>query len=136
MKVGTRKLPFFGGGYFRLTPYAITKMLSKQLDSRRAVFYMHPYELDTEELAAIKRAHDHIPLKWRISQFIGRGTVENKLNKLMNDFEFTSFANEYYSENSLSIAQTTSGNTGWINSNTDQQENEVLIATPPFSKSA
>ncbi|MEE9445442.1 MAG: polysaccharide deacetylase family protein [Cocleimonas sp.] len=104
------KLPFFGGGYFRITPYTITKYLSKKLDPKRAVFYMHPYEVDTEELAAVQRAHDHIPLKWRASQFIGRNTVENKLHKLMNDFNFTSFANEYYSDESLLTARTTSSN--------------------------
>ncbi len=104
------KLPFFGGGWFRITPYAITKHLSQKLDSKRAVFYMHPYEIDTEELVAVQRAHDHIPLKWRASQFIGRPTVEKKLHKLMKDFHFTSFANEYYTDASLIIPQTTSSN--------------------------
>jgi len=110
MKVGKTKLPFFGGGYFRITPYSLTKMLSKQLDERRAVFYMHPYEIDTEELAAVKRTHGKIPLKWRLSQFVGRPSVEKKLHKLMGDFEFTSFRNEYYSEDSISLPQNTLSN--------------------------
>jgi len=110
MKVGKTKLPFFGGGYFRITPYSITKILSKQLDERRAVFYMHPYEIDTEELVAVKRTHGKIPLKWRLSQFVGRPSVEKKLHKLMADFEFTSFRNEYYSEDSISLPQNTLSN--------------------------
>ncbi len=110
MKVGNSKLPFFGGGYFRITPYTITKLLSKKLDHKRAVFYMHPYEVDTKELAAVKRAHGKIPFKWRVSQFVGRNTVENKLHKLMNDFEFNSFRQEYYNEDSHSIPQNTLSN--------------------------
>jgi len=110
MKVGKYKLPFFGGGYFRVMPYSITKALTKNLDSKRAVFYMHPYEIDTEELAAVKSTYGKIPLKWRLSQFIGRNTVEKKLHKLMQEFEFTSFLQEYYSESSQSIPQNTLSN--------------------------
>lgn len=112
MKVGKAKIPFFGGGYFRVTPYFLTKLLSKELDETRAVFYMHPYEIDTEEFAAVKRAHGDIPLKWRLSQFIGRDTVENKLHRLLKDFDFTSFQREYYCEDSLSIPRSTRSNIG------------------------
>ena len=100
MKVGKHKLPFFGGGYFRLLPYMVTKSLSSKLDSKSGVFYMHPYETDTEELAAVKELYGDIPLKWRLSQFVGRGSVEDKLHKLMYDYDFTSFEREYYSEDS------------------------------------
>jgi len=102
VKIGKYKLPFFGGGYFRLSPYAMTKFLSKHLDSERAVFYMHPYETDFGELAAVKEAYGKIPLKWRITQFVGRNAVEEKLHKLMNDFEFTSFKKQFYNKDSLS----------------------------------
>ena len=102
VKIGKYKLPFFGGGYFRLSPYAMTKLLSKHLDSERAVFYMHPYETDFGELAAVKEAYGKIPLKWRITQFVGRNAVEEKLHKLMNDFEFTSFKKQFYNKDSLS----------------------------------
>lgn len=110
MKVGKSKIPFFGGGYFRLTPYFITKMLSEQLDKRRAVFYMHPYEIDPGELAAVKQMYGKIPLKWRLTQFGGRKSVEKKLHQLMTDFEFTSFQQEYYSEDSASFPRSTSSN--------------------------
>ena len=110
MKVGNMKLPFFGGGYFRVTPYFITKYLSKSLNPDRAVFYMHPYELDTEELSAMKSEFNHIPLKWRLSQFVGRNTIENKLHKLMSEQKFTSFEREYYAENSSSVPRNTLSN--------------------------
>lgn len=103
MKLGKYKLPFFGGGYFRLLPYPITKSLSSKLNEKRAVFYMHPYEIDTGELAAVKSQYGDIPLKWRLSQFGGRGSVESKLHKLMSDYSFTSFEREYYSNDSQSV---------------------------------
>ncbi len=104
MKLGKHKLPFFGGGYFRLLPYPITKSLTSKLSEKRAVFYMHPYEVDTDELAVVKRLYGDIPLKWRLSQFVGRGSVESKLHKLMSDYDFTSFEREYYSDDSQSAA--------------------------------
>ena len=110
MSAGKYKLPFFGGGYFRVSPYFMTKFLSKHLDPKSAVFYMHPYEVDTEELSYVKRTSQHIPLKWRLSQFVGRNTIERKVHRLMQDFEFTSFAQEYYSEDSVSIPQHTYSN--------------------------
>ena len=110
MKVGKMKLPFFGGGYFRITPYFVTKYLSKGLNPDSAVFYMHPYELDTEELSAMKKEHDHIPLKWRLSQFVGRDTIEGKLHKLLSDYKFTSFEREYYFDDSSSVPRKTLSN--------------------------
>lgn len=110
MKVGRTKLPFFGGGYFRITPYFITKYLTKDLSPDRAVFYMHPYELDTEELAAMKREYVHIPLKWRLSQFVGRNTIENKLHKLLSEHEFTSFERKYYAKTSAPFLRNTLSN--------------------------
>ena len=110
MKVGKVKLPFFGGGYFRITPYSMTKILSKQLNESRGVFYMHPYEIDTEELAAVKSQYKKIPLKWRLSQFVGRNSVERKLHKLLDDFNFTSFEQEYYCEHSHSVPRNTKSN--------------------------
>jgi len=96
-KIGNYKLPFFGGDFFRIAPYFITKQLSKQLDPKHAVFYMRPYELDSNELSSIKAASKDLPLKWRLTQFIGRGNVEEKLIKLMKDYSFTSFEKENYS---------------------------------------
>jgi polysaccharide deacetylase family protein (PEP-CTERM system associated) len=108
MKLGKHKLPFFGGGYFRLLPYPITKSLSSKLNEKRAVFYMHPYEIDTGELAAVKNLHGDIPLKWRLSQFVGRGSVESKLHKLMSDYRFTSFEREFYSDDPQATLSTSS----------------------------
>jgi len=97
VKFGNTKLPFFGGGYFRLLPYPATKKLVKQLNPERAVFYMHPYEVDTGEREDVMERYD-IPLKWRLTQFVNRNTVEGKLKRLFADYQFTSFQRQYHSE--------------------------------------
>ena len=135
MKVGKMKLPFFGGGYFRITPYFITKHLSKKLDQDRAVFYMHPYELDTNELAAMKREHEHIPLKWRLSQFVGRSSTENKLHKLLKEYKFTSFEREYYTEDSASIPRNTLSNLEHEENDSEKIRPENIVAKTSYSSS-
>ena len=110
MQTNKIKLPFFGGGYFRVSPYSMTQFYARKLDPKSAVFFMHPYEVDTEELAYVKSTAQHIPLKWRLSQFVGRNTIENKLHRLMSDYEFTSFKQEFYSKDSISVPQHTLSN--------------------------
>jgi len=102
VKIGKTKMPFFGGGYFRLLPYAATKKLTGQLSHKNAVFYMHPYEVDTGEYADVMGKFE-IPLKWRLTQFVNRKTVEPKLRQLFTDFTFTSFEREYYTNTDTSV---------------------------------
>ncbi len=47
-----KTLPIGGGGYFRLLPYSIVKKAISSINNKGqpAVFYLHPYELDTDEL--------------------------------------------------------------------------------------
>ena len=68
------KLPYFGGGYFRLSPYAMTQRLSRFLPGS-SVFYMHNYEVDPAELEFVKAIYGPLPLKWRLTQFAGRSAV-------------------------------------------------------------
>ena len=133
MKVCKMKLPFFGGVYFRVTPYFITKYLSQQLNQDRAVFYMHPYELDTEELSTMKQEYDHIPLKWRLSQFVGRGTIENKLHKLLSEHKFTSFEREYYAKDSASVPKNTLSNLGHEKKESNDIGPENIVAKTSYS---
>lgn len=94
INIAGQGFPFFGGGYFRLFPYKMTTYFKHQYD-KNAVFYMHPYEVDTGELTQLKTQYD-IPLKWRMTQFVGRTTVPTKLRKLLTDFDFSSFKQTYY----------------------------------------
>lgn len=96
-----KQLPIMGGGYFRLYPYWLTKVLSKHNISKESVFYMHPYELDSDEYQAIKQNYQ-IPIRLTLTQFLGRASQEKKLHKLFSDYHFSSFETMYYnSENTL-----------------------------------
>jgi polysaccharide deacetylase family protein (PEP-CTERM system associated) len=45
------QLPVAGGGYFRLFPYAVSKMFLRSLERQgsQLVMYLHPWELDPEQ---------------------------------------------------------------------------------------
>ena len=99
IKVKDYKLPYFGGGYFRLSPYSMTQKLSQQLPES-SVFYMHPYEVDATELDFVKENYGPLPLKWRVTQFVGRSGVPEKLRRLIRDYEMMSFKAAYYASGS------------------------------------
>jgi len=54
------------------------------------VFYLHPYELDAEELQHPLPNESRKTRLARLSQGLGRGKVEAKLQRLLADFEWTS----------------------------------------------
>ena len=87
-----QNFPVGGGGYFRLLPYAFIKRTIQAINRKGqpAVFYLHPYELDTEELS-----HPLLGETWktrfvRMGQGLNRDRVERKLRSLLMDFEWTS----------------------------------------------
>lgn len=87
-----KTLPVGGGGYFRLLSYSLIRQATRAINrkGKPAVFYLHPYELDTDEL--------HYPLAdetWktrfvRLSQGLNRSKTEAKLRRLLADFKWTS----------------------------------------------
>lgn len=107
IKVRGYKLPYFGGGYFRLSPYAMTQKLSQSLPES-AVFYMHPYEVDPAEIDFVKSQYGPLPLKWRVTQFVGRSGVPNKLRRLIRDYDMMSFQNAYYATDQKSFTKQSS----------------------------
>ncbi len=87
-----QNFPVGGGGYFRLLPYPLIRKAIQAINrqGQPAVFYLHPYELDVEEL------RDPFPGEtWktrfvRLSQGLNRGKTEERLRRLLTDFEWTS----------------------------------------------
>ena len=100
IKLMGMKLPFFGGGYFRLAPYALTRFFSKNMPDS-SVFYIHPYDFDPGEELFARKNYGHIPLVPTLTQFIGRPSMAGKLSRLLTDHEMTSFQLAYYSEDSV-----------------------------------
>jgi len=81
-----KRFPFSGGGYFRLFPYAYTKYCMKKVNGqgRPAVFYLHPWELDPGQ-PRVK----NLSLSQRLRHYRNLDQTEKRLERLLNDFEFT-----------------------------------------------
>jgi polysaccharide deacetylase family protein (PEP-CTERM system associated) len=86
LEIFGKRFPFCGGGYFRLFPYAYTKQCMQRFNAqgRAAVFYLHPWEIDAEQ----PRIKD-LPALKRFRHYRNLQTTEDKLERLLTDFEFT-----------------------------------------------
>lgn len=84
------RLPFAGGGYFRLFPYWLTKWGLGSINnaSRNFVFYIHPWEIDPDqpEMKGISRS-----TKFR--HYVNLNKTEHRLKKLLKDFQFDTMIN-------------------------------------------
>ena len=84
-RLGPFNLPVAGGGYFRLLPYAWTRWgigRINRLESRPAIFYLHPWEIDPGQprLPAGRLA--------RIRHYRNLEHTEARLRQLLRDFRF------------------------------------------------
>jgi polysaccharide deacetylase family protein (PEP-CTERM system associated) len=79
-----KNLPVAGGAYFRIYPYAVTRLALRSINGagRAANFYIHPWELDPE--------HPRIPLPRRIAitHYANLAVVERRMKRLLSDFAF------------------------------------------------
>ena len=84
-------LPAAGGGYLRLFPYWWSRLAlwTLQREGCPATCYIHPYELDTAEMAEIPY---RVPTLLRLSQSTNRRSVRSKLRKLLSEFRFIPMA--------------------------------------------
>ncbi|NWF73528.1 MAG: DUF3473 domain-containing protein [Nitrospirae bacterium] len=78
------QLPVAGGGYFRLFPYAASKMFLKSLEKQGAqlVMYLHPWELDPQQ------PRMDGPVLSRIRHYMNLDKTEQRLRLLLRDFNF------------------------------------------------
>jgi polysaccharide deacetylase family protein (PEP-CTERM system associated) len=81
-----KRLPFGGGGYFRLFPYAYTKYCLRKVNNngRPTVFYLHPWELDPGQPRV-----NNLSLSKRIRHYGNLDQTEKRFERLLGDFEFT-----------------------------------------------
>lgn len=85
IRVGGVNLPIGGGGYFRLLPYAWTRLGIRWLNERErlpAVFYVHPWEVDPDQ--------PRLPgsLVSRIRHYRNLSDTERRLRRLVSEFAF------------------------------------------------
>lgn len=78
-------LPIGGGGYFRLSPFAVTRLGIQHVnrhEQRPVMFYLHPWELDPGQ--------PRPPMAWhqRFRHFVGVDKQAAKLDRLLGSFRF------------------------------------------------
>lgn len=78
------QLPVAGGGYFRLFPYAASKMFLKSLEKQgsQLVMYLHPWELDPEQ------PRMDGPVLSKVRHYLNLRKTEQRLRWLLKDFSF------------------------------------------------
>ena len=84
LKVCGFQLPVAGGGYFRLFPYAASRMFLRQLEKRGAklVIYVHPWEIDPDQ------PRMNGPLLSRFRHYLNLHKTADRLRCLLQDFRF------------------------------------------------
>jgi polysaccharide deacetylase family protein (PEP-CTERM system associated) len=85
-QVGSWRIPCSGGGYFRQFPYVVTRQLMRLCNrqGRPVVFYLHPWEIDPGQPRV------DLPLTKKIRHYRNLEKTEQRLHRLIRDFEFTS----------------------------------------------
>ncbi len=79
-------LPFGGGGYFRLLPYALFRWGLRQVnvrDEQAGIFYFHPWELDPGQ-----PRQPGINFKTRFRHYLNLGRAEARIRRLLTDFHW------------------------------------------------
>jgi hypothetical protein len=78
-------LPIGGGGYFRLSPYELTRRGIRYVntcDRQPVMFYVHPWELDPGQPRLPMSAHH------RFRHYVGLEHEATKLAQLLAEFRF------------------------------------------------
>jgi polysaccharide deacetylase family protein (PEP-CTERM system associated) len=77
--------PVAGGGYFRLTPLAVTTWAVRRInrEGQPAVVYLHPWEFDPDQ-PRVQSA----PLRSRFRHYVNLHRTEQRLRKLLRQFSF------------------------------------------------
>ncbi len=81
-----------GGGYFRLYPLWITRQAIRHLNTqeRPAIIYLHPWEFDPAQPRIGNASHLS-----RFRHYVNLDKTEQRLDKLLQEFEFTTLRNVY-----------------------------------------
>jgi len=82
-----KALCFFGGGYLRLFPYPVIRMMTRRVlkESRPVIFYIHPREIDP--------GHPRMRMNWqrRFKSYVNLESTMPKIERLLTEFSATSF---------------------------------------------
>jgi polysaccharide deacetylase family protein (PEP-CTERM system associated) len=89
LTLGARRVPWGGGGYFRLIPYPVFRTGIKRIlaSGQPYVFYMHPWEIDPDQprVKGLSRTA-------RLRHYTGLSSAEGRVRSLLRDFRWTTVA--------------------------------------------
>jgi polysaccharide deacetylase family protein (PEP-CTERM system associated) len=80
-KLGHLKIPFSGGGYFRLFPYSVIKHMSNQ--SQYLMTYFHPRDFDIHQPVI-----QDLSIVRKFKSYYGLAGAYKKLDRFLHDNEF------------------------------------------------
>jgi polysaccharide deacetylase family protein (PEP-CTERM system associated) len=104
-----QNLPGAGGGYLRIFPLAYTNWVFREFEKRyqeRVVVYFHPWELDPEQ----PRIKDKF--KSRFRHYTNLRQMERRLDYVLENYKFSTFAALLDSQNREGALQVEIGNIG------------------------
>ncbi len=80
------RLPIAGGGYFRLYPYSVLRLMLRRVEGtgHPLVMYLHPWELDPQQ------PRMDGPMLSRFRHYLNLHKTERRLEALLKDFRFGS----------------------------------------------
>jgi polysaccharide deacetylase family protein (PEP-CTERM system associated) len=101
LMLGSRGLPWAGGGYFRLLPYGMFRRgVARILRSGEPyVFYIHPWEIDPDQPRV-----SGLPRLYEFRHYVGLGRAETRFRSLLEDFRWGSVADVLAHSRALSPA--------------------------------
>jgi polysaccharide deacetylase family protein (PEP-CTERM system associated) len=79
-------MPFAGGGYFRLLPYAVSRWGIRRVNRREgqsSIFYFHPWEIDPDQ-----PRFPSTPPRTRFRHYVNLRRMSARLRALLRDFEW------------------------------------------------
>jgi polysaccharide deacetylase family protein (PEP-CTERM system associated) len=89
LTLGGRRVPWGGGGYFRLIPYPIFRAGIKRIltSGKPYVFYMHPWEIDPDQprVTGLSRTA-------RLRHYVGLTAAEARVRSLVQDYRWMTVA--------------------------------------------
>lgn len=94
IQFGKTTLPFSGGGYFRILPYAYTSWAMRRtngVEKKPGNFYLHPWEID------LRQPRLPVNFRSRFRQYTGLRKTMVRLEHLLTDFAFAPIS-EVFSE--------------------------------------
>jgi polysaccharide deacetylase family protein (PEP-CTERM system associated) len=95
-----RRVPCSGGAYFRVWPYAVSRLLMRicNRQGRPVIFYLHPWETDPGQ-PRVK-----LSLSKSFRHYFNLSKTLERLDRLLSEFEFTSIAQLLASQSASRIA--------------------------------